>query len=265
MKAIVISILISLLSSPNLLACEYGDHSDLKAVSNNKRYTATVDYGKDGSKRYIEQPVISLIDNHTKSILWSVPFPKETSVFRPYNVLVTNAGYILAWGIDDYYTFNKSGQYRYVFNLTNELHRLNEKKVFCNLTTLDWVCNQFSTAKYFSFENKEYYYLSLYWGRVFVIDIENSKLSIQGNVLKAADREIIYSTKIAIQKYSNNYIGTYEINGNRYFYKQLYPFVFTSKKYHIEEGTELIETFITFTSTKNNSARKKFDKIYKNR
>ena len=261
---ILSSVFILFLQICPVLACEYGDHSDLQANSKNKKYTATVDYSEDGIKRYEEQPIVTLTDNSTKSVLWSIAFPKEVKVFRPYHLLVTNDGYIVAWGIDDYYTFDKNGNYRFAFNIIGALNELNEKKLFCTRTTLDWSCKEFSTFGIFIYNNKEYYYLSLYWGRVFVIDIKDGKPATDQNILLTTDKKIINDTKIAIESYSGSYIGTYKINGNKYFHRELYPFLFTTRKYSINEGQELLNIFMKFTSNKKNSARKIFDKIYSN-
>lgn len=256
-------VLVSLsLLVPTAFASDGAPPEDISAKSPNGRYGVTVKYDHELQRTNTPAyPVISLTDT-VEATSRNIQFPRGLNVGFPRKVFVTDNGDMLMSSYASYYVFKKDDQYRYVFNINDTAHALGEKKTFCEHSSfaLEWNCRTFDLTGFITYKNKLYFYISMYWGRIFIIDIEDATLSSDSEVQKAVDDAIINKTIETIQSYNGVYVKTFP--DRLYFDDRLNPYIFTTEKYRIQEGKALIEAL---KRADNRRVLRYLDKVQKNR
>ena len=108
------------------IGCERGFNS-LTAISPNGSYTAKSIIPEGFNDSNPSDPVkIILIDNVENSVLWIIPYSKKIKAPPPTEIYPTNQGNIIICGIDEYYIFNKNGEFKYIFRLNTEIAKFQE-------------------------------------------------------------------------------------------------------------------------------------------
>lgn len=241
MNRYTVSIYYILTLSINLLLSTISESSefpyfDLNATSPNGTYKATVKYDPvyhDGP------PVITLFENN--QIAWSKIDPPELNAPPPTKIFPTDDGSIFSCGIDEYYMFNKLGNYKYIFDLKSSVIRRSEKKYCSYSMSIGTFCHKYSKNFFIEFNDTTYICIVLYWGRFFVIDTHSAKITTQSEILTAVENTIINKTLDDIREIKENIDESGKL---RRFKKRLIPAVFISAKYNIPEGEKLIIDFI---------------------
>jgi len=168
-------------------------------------------------------------------------FPLEGS---PVELIPTDNGQLImkdAW--DSYHVFETNGVKHVVFDMYNLIPK-EEWDQFTSWTTAGTFWEKYSQQKFITIENKTYFYIRLYWGRILIIDVEGAKCETDVKITEMVESCVVEETRRLIKEFNGKYNEKCKSCGGYHVRKDLTAAVFVIKKHNIEEGLKLLNDVV---------------------
>lgn len=176
-------------------------YGNIHAKSPNGRFEAKAisPANKDGHRKAAFQKdfTITFTDAKSGEEIWSWKQKEDKSsgltrgAISPIHLIPADDGYLIMLdACFSYYVFDKNGVKTEVFCVLREIPK-REKKKFVDWTSAGPRWSQYAQEGIFAFRGKLYFYIRLYWGRTFVIDIAKAQLHTDGELVDEAGKRIL--------------------------------------------------------------------------
>lgn len=162
----------------------------------------------------------------------------------PVDLFPTDDGYLVM--LDDsneYHTFDTNGVKTKVFDVLQSLPE-DEKVAFTSRLRpggeagLGW--RQYSQEGFLTHQGRSYFYMRLYWGRTFIIDVAKAQLEPNAEVAEHVEQKVLRQTKALIDDFNGEYYGECEDCSGRHLRSDLTDAAFVIRKHAIPGGQKLL-------------------------
>lgn len=233
---------------------------DLSAKSTNGQFLAEA---KSPANREPNRPMpfqkdftIALTGAKANKTLWS--WQQGTDDSSPVELIPTDDGYLVvldAW--NNYNVFSAKGAKTTVFNVLDSLPK-DEKERFTNWTTAGVMWQQYSQRGFVTYERKSYFYIRLYWGKTFILDVHNAKLEASPELAQHVEQLVLRQTRTLIESLNGEYYAQCDSCGGSHLRSDLVNAVFVVKKHNIPEGQMILNEVLKRTDDHRNSDLKRY-------
>ena len=155
-----------------------------------------------------------------------------------------------AW--NDYHVFDTKGVKTTAFDVLQSLPK-EEKERFTDWTTAGVFWSQYSQQGFLTHQKKTYFYIRLYWGRTFILDVSEASLTENAEVRTLVEQQVIQQTKDLIKKFDGEYYSKCDSCDGKHLRSDLTDAVFIIKKHNIVEGKTLVSEILKKTDDSRNS------------
>ena len=229
-------------------------YNDLKGRSQNGQYEATAtspanQYGKRQTP-FQRDFIVTFSDTQSGKTLWTWKQGEED--LSPVELIPTDCGQLIMRTIHDYHVFDAAGVKTKVFEPLRSLSKA-EQETFTDWTTAGTQWRQYSQQGFISFENKTYFYLRLYWGRTFIIDLSQAELITETKVAERVEQHILEQTRNLIETFNWDYYAKCDSCNKNHLRAGLTEAAFVIKKHTIREGEKLLNEVLDKSDDGRNS------------
>ncbi len=159
-------------------------------------------------------------------------------------LFLANGGYLVArsdWE-DDYYLFSPRGE---MTRLPHPLDSFSASEREDYSVGFHWRC--FSREGFISFRGKEYFYISLYWGPILVIDLDGAAGNEDPEIRKHVADRLAEQAREVIENFDGNYLQLCEHcrSGDHYVLRpELRDNIFIINNYRLSGREKIVQGFI---------------------
>ena len=205
---------------------------------------------------------ITFRDTKSKKMLWTWKQGKEDG--SPVELIPTDNGkLIMLDASNNYHIFDADGVKTNVFNPLRLLPQ-EEMEKFTSWTTAGVFWRQYSQQGFVKSGEKLYFYLRLYWGRTFILDVASATLSEDGGVAKKVEQSVIKKTENLIKSFDGEYFAKCDSCDSNHLREDLTSALFVIRKQRIQEGEQLLSEVLKRTDDGRHSDLERYlDKIEK--
>jgi len=233
---------------------------DIKPVqSPNGKYEAeaTSPHNRAGAQERAFQDEFTItfkdVESGTNLWVWEqgkfLTFNEDGSIaggikMSPVVLIPTDSGYlIMRDGGDSYNVFDTNGVMQTVFNpILSTPEKEWEKHT--SWTTAGYIWQVGSQQGFLTIDETEYFYLRLYWGRTFIVDISKAKLETNKNIAEKTEQHIVEKIRTLIKDFDGVYDEPCDGCGGRHLREDLKAVAFVIKKHSIREGKKLMDEMV---------------------
>lgn len=137
-----------------------------------------------------------------------------------------------------FHVFDPNGAKKRVFEVLKTLPR-KEMKRYVSDTTAGYLWRQHSQTGFIKHKEKTLFYIRLYWGRLFIVDIAGAKLVPDSTIGQRIEAEIVQHTRELISSFDGEYYVKNHRNGRHYLRGDLTDAVFIIKRHYLTRGHKL--------------------------
>jgi hypothetical protein len=217
-------------------------YTDHKGQSPNQQYEAEAKSpaNREGSRTTPFQKDFTIKFRDTKSgkVLWTWKQGEEDA--SPVELISTDDGHLIvldAW--NNYHVFDINGIKTHVFDVLQSLPE-DEKEKFTDWTTAGVFWSQHSQQGFLTHEEKTYFYVRLYWGRTFILDISQAMLEKSAKVVERVEQHVVEQTRQLIKTFNGEYYSNCTSCGGKHLRSDLTDAVFVIKKHDSPEGRDIL-------------------------
>lgn len=242
MKRTLSFLVAMLLASATALATDRY-YPDRKGQSPNGRYAADAkspqnEEGKLPSP-FERDFTVTFRDTQTGKSLWK--WKQGATEETPVELIPANNGHLImldAW--DDYHVFGADGIRAHVFNILQSLPE-DESEKFTEWTTAGVFWRQHSQQGFLTHQKRLYFYIRLYWGRTYIVDIVNAKLETDVTIAKRVEKHIVEQVQQLIKEFDGEYYAKCDSCDGKHLRSDLTEAVFVIKKHGLRDGRRLLD------------------------
>jgi hypothetical protein len=217
-------------------------YADLKAQSPNGKYVAEAKSpsNQSGDHRVAFQRdfAITFRETTTGKRLWT--WEQGSDYASPVEIIPTDEAHLVmrdSW--NNYHVFDEKGFKTNVLAVV-ELLPEQEQKEFTRQTSAGVRWGQYRQQGFVKLDGKCYFYIRLYWGRIYVIDIAEKKLSRDHDVIRLVEDSVVSQTSELIKTFNGEYYAKDDSCGGTHLRSDLTDAVFVIKKHGLREGQTLL-------------------------
>jgi len=132
---------------------------------------------------------------------------------------------------------------------------------FTDTTTAGIHWRQYSQQGFLT-DRKKYFYIRLYWGRTFILDVHDAKLETDAEVAKRVEQQVLRQTKDLIETFNGEYYSNCRFCQGRHLRPDLTEGVFVIKKHGLPEGKKILKEVLKRTDdNRNNDLKRYLDRV----
>jgi len=137
-----------------------------------------------------------------------------------------------------FHVFDPNGVKKKVFEVLKTLPR-REMKRHVSDTTAGYLWRQHSQTGFIQHKGTSFFYIRLYWGRLFIVDFAGAKLMSDSIIGQRIETEIVQQTRELIKSFNGEYYVKDHRNGRHYLRGDLTDALFIIKRHYLSEGHHL--------------------------
>lgn len=228
--------------------------------SPNKRYKASAESpaNQPGKKRtaFQEDFIIKFKDAKSDKVLWEW----EQKEFDPTPILVfpaDNGCLVMLDSIYTLYVFDQTGKIQQVCNFLRDISKKESEK-YVGWSTAGPDVIQYSQNGFLTYKGRIYFYIRLFWGKMFIVDVASSKLETGAAVTDYFEQYLVQKTRKFIQEFDGEYYRMHGC-GSKHLKSELIDAVFVIKQHNISEGYWLINATLDRADDGRNDSSLKSD------
>lgn len=233
--------------------------SNCKGRSPNRRYeakaTSPANHLWKRKTPFQKDFTVTFRDTKNWKTVWSWKQGEDDG--SPTELIPTDDGrLIMLDAYDNYQVFDTTGVRAFDFSPCWLLPE-EEKRKFTIWTSAGLLWSEYSQRGFITLGGKTYFYIRLYWGRTFILDVIAAKLTTEPEIAKQIEQRVVQKTNDLIRDFHGEYYAKCDSCGGKHLRADLTDAVFVINLHNVVEGTNLVAEVLKRAAADNGNHRLK--------